>query len=124
MNEVLNSIHNSSYGAHLGKRKTINKFNERFYRPYSRTYIYNYLKTCDICQKIKNIGKNRAELLYLMPSRTNQLIASDFAGPLQETDSGNKYIQVICDVFGKFVVLRAHKSKEMANAVDTLVNDW
>ena len=59
-----------------------------------------------------------------MPSRTNQIIASYFAGPMQTTVSGNKYIQIICDLAGKYIVLRAHKSKEMANAVDMLVNDW
>ena len=116
-------IHESVYGAHLGKKKTNKKFTQRFYRPYSKTYINQYVKTCDICQKIKILPKNKAQLKYLMPSRTNQIIASDFAGPMQTTVNGNKYIQIICDLAGKYIVLRAHKSKEMANAVDMLVND-
>ena len=121
---VMKLIHESVYGAHLGRKKTIVKATSRFYRPYLKNYINKYVKTCDMCQKIKILPTRKAELKYLLPSRTNQIIASDFAGPMQTTENGNKYIQIICDLAGKYIVLRAHKSKEMQNAVDMLVNDW
>ncbi len=62
-------------------------------------------------------------MVPIKPQRTNQIIASDFAGPLNVTARGNKYIQVITDLYGKYLVLVAHPDKETRSAVKGLIEN-
>jgi acetoin utilization deacetylase AcuC-like enzyme len=51
--ESITKIHSSTYGAHLGRKKTCNKVIERMYRPDLKNEVIEIVKTCDVCQKIK-----------------------------------------------------------------------
>ena len=57
INKILDQIHNSIYGGHLGKRKTTKKMLDRFYCPFLRDHIKHYIQECDRCQKIKTTSK-------------------------------------------------------------------
>ena len=122
--KVLYKIHNSVYGGHLGRRKTRKKVTARFYRPHLKEEIEKYIKTCHACQMVKTVPSRRAALNYLKPDRPNQIVASDFTGPFKTSKSGNKYIQVICDCFGKTLVLAASPNKETKSAAKNIVNKW
>ena len=94
LNEVIKQIHSSVYNGHLGKSKTTNKIVERFYRPFLKDKIKNYIKHCEICQKTKQTQPERlGSLHYLTPSRPNELITTDITGPFVLTNRNNKYIQ-------------------------------
>ena len=106
VDRVLEALHSTVYGAHLGRKKTKAKALERFYRPFFTENIVQFVKSCDTCQKIKTLAqKTRAEMILIKPERINKLIASDFAGPLNVTPRGNKYIQVITDLFNKYLLI-------------------
>lgn len=76
--------------------------NDRFFRPWLAKEIIDYIKICDTCQKIKVTGKPWiAPLQPILPKRVNQIVSTDFTGPLTETHSGNKYILLIVDSFSK-----------------------
>ena len=122
---VLNKIHNSVYGGHLGRKKTALRVQERFYRPFLKDDIKNYIKTCDICQKVKTLNKKtRAEMKIMSPNRPGEIIASDFAGPFVITPKGNKYIQVITDLFSKTLLVKPVPNKETTTAAKTIIEDW
>jgi len=55
--------------------------------------------------------KITAEMKILSPTYTNQIVASDFAGPFKTTARGNKYIQVITDLFSKNLLIKATTNK-------------
>ena len=61
---------------------------------------------------------------YLLPSRTNQLVATDFAGPFKTTTRGNRYVIIITDCFGKTLRCTPLPSKATALAVTTIVEQW
>ncbi|RMZ99441.1 hypothetical protein BpHYR1_034098 [Brachionus plicatilis] len=64
------------------KIKTMSKITDRFYRPFLKDDIMRCVKCCDVCQNIKLTQPVRhAELIYLTPCRSNQLITTDLAGP-------------------------------------------
>ena len=122
---VLKKIHTTIYGAHLGRKKTTKKTLDRFYRPFLADDIKEFIRSCDTCQKIKTLTKkHRAEMKIISPSRPGQIIASDFAGPLCPTPEGNKYIQIITDLFTKTLMVKAVPNKETTTAVKTIVENW
>ena len=125
IDKVLETIHTSVYGAHLGRKKTKTKVLARFYRPFLSDKIETFVKTCDTCQKIKTLKpRTRANMMIIKPEHTNQLIASDFAGPLNTSKRGNKYFQVIVDLFSKYLVVVAHPNKETRSAIKGLTEYW
>ena len=121
---VLDKVHTSIFGAHLGRKKTVKKMITRFYRPALRQETEEYIRTCHSCQIIKVTPTKRALLNFLKPEHPNQIISSDFAGPFNKTKRGNKYIQVICDCFGKTIVLAASPTKETKFAAQNIVFKW
>ncbi len=122
---AIETLHASVYGAHLGRRKTKQKTTERFYRPFLAEWVDGYIKTCETCQKIKTLAKKtRAEMQIIKTTRTNQIIASDFAGPFNRTARGNKYIQVISDLYSKYAIIIAQPNKEAITAARAIVDRW
>ena len=122
---ILQSIHTSYLGGHLGVKKTIKKVTERFYRPFLKKTIAEFVKRCDICQKVKaNYNKSRGQLMYLKPREPNQIITMDIAGPFPETQMGNKYFIVIVDAFTKRAEIYAMKDTHAKVIADIVMNEW
>jgi hypothetical protein len=98
---VMEKLHKSVFSGHLGAQKTLDRINERFWWPFYRPMVEQFIADCESCQKIKRGTRNRAPLKYITPTRPLELITMDDAGPLPKTKSGNTYIQVIVDHFTK-----------------------
>ena len=109
VNTVLKFIHSSVFHGHLGVRKTLDKVKLRFYRPGIKLQVSKFIKSCDVCQKVKNPNtpNNKAKLQPLRPTEPLQLVTSDIVGPLPVSQDGNLYILVICCHFSKWVWLFA-----------------
>ena len=123
--KIIEKVHSAPFRGHLGQRKTLRILNERFYRPYLQKNILDYIRACDICQKIKVVGSEaRTNLQPILPERTNQLVSTDFAGPFKESEAGNKYLIVIVDCFSKFLVSVPLPNKEAKTAAQALLNNW
>ena len=123
--EVVEQIHTSIYNAHLGRKKTMQKITERMYRPQLKHEIINVVRTCDICQKIKQDHiKRLAELLSITATKPNQLITTDIAGPLKETERGNKYFIVVIDHFTKYIQIYPMKKIQAEDVAQILVDQW
>jgi hypothetical protein len=93
---VMEKLHKSVFSGHLGAQKTLDRINERFWWPFYRPMVEQFIADCESCQKIKRGTRNRAPLKYITPTRPLELITMDDAGPLPKTKSGNTYIQVRC----------------------------
>ncbi len=125
VNQVLFSLHNTIYGGHLGRKRTKYKVLERFYRPGLAKEIAFYINHCEECQKSKTSQKKtRAEMIIMKPTSTNQIIASDFAGPFILSRRNNKYIQIVTDLFSKYTIIIAQPNKETKTAARGIVEQW
>jgi len=114
-----------NYGGHLGRKKTYRKIKERFYRPKMKQEVEEYVKTCDTCQKNKIIAiPQKAPIIPITPSRVNEMVATDFAGPFKETSRRNKYLMIMTDLFGKWLEIAAVPNKETVTAANVLIEQW
>ncbi len=123
--ETKKQIHSSVYHAHLGRNKTIKKLTDRMYKPFLKREIIEVVKTCDTCQKIKrDQSKKLAEMLLILPTEPNQMIATDIGGPLKETKRGNKYFIVLIDHFTKFIQIHPLKRIQAEDVAQILIDQW
>ena len=123
--KTLDIIHTTAYSGHLGRRKTLKIVSERFYRPFLPRDVIEYVRTCDLCQKVKVTSSDKtAEMQIILPSRTNELVSTDFTGPFKVTERGNKYLIVIVDCFSKYMVSKPLPNKETITAAQAVLESW
>ncbi|GFT73004.1 retrovirus-related Pol polyprotein from transposon 17.6 [Trichonephila clavipes] len=66
---IMKELHDLPLAGHLGKRKTYLKMRNTYYFPYMRKYIFEYVSTCDRCQKFNY--KNALPAGRLIPILSN-----------------------------------------------------
>lgn len=118
---LLDKTHNSVLGGHMGIAKTKEKILTRFYRPNLRHLIEEYVRSCDICQKVKSKPRKIEPLNPILPTRPKELVAMDIAGPLTITSRLNRYFIVIVDHFTKFADAYALQDTKATTIADVLV---
>lgn len=102
--KVIQFVHGSALGGHLGMNRTFEKLSEHIFRPQLRLLVEQEISTCHTCQINKNPTTTaRAQLQPISASCPLELITTDIMGPLPCTPRQNKYILVICDHFSKWV---------------------
>jgi len=60
-------------------------------------------------------------MMIMKPLYTSQIIASDFAGPFNLSRKGNRYIQIVADLFSKYTIIIAQPNKETKLAAKGIV---
>ena len=106
-NTILYAAHDPPESAHQGINKTIERIRERFYWPAWTKDIETYIKTCTICQKVKDVKYNTdAPLTPIVTTYPFQIINADIMGPINPISTAqNKYVLVVIDHFTKYVLL-------------------
>jgi Integrase zinc binding domain len=118
-NEVLTLIHDQlGAAAHAGFERTYNRLVQTFYWPGMARHAKDFVKTCDICQKIKHrrhapLGLIRA---IPIPEKPFDVISMDFITDLPESN-GFSAILVIVDKLTKYGIFIA--TKKQINEVET-----
>lgn len=101
--DVLKMCHDDFTGAHLGQKKTITKLNNRFYWPSSINDTIHYVKSCEVCARIKNPPPERAVLKPITEfEKPFDMVAVDIL-ELSTTSCQNKYVVVFTDYLTKWV---------------------
>ena len=122
---VLEGLHSTLVGGHMGAAKTLEKVRARFYWPGQRNDVDMWCKKCAICNSRKApLGRARAPLEISLAQRPLQRVAMDILGPLPETPRGNRYILVIGDYFTKWKETFPLKDTEALTIARVFVNQF
>ncbi|GJV68548.1 reverse transcriptase domain-containing protein [Tanacetum coccineum] len=121
--EILEACHSGPTGGHYGANSTAKKiFDAGFYWPTIYKDAYEFVKTCDACQRQGKISQ-RDE----MPQNAIQvceifdLWGIDFMGPFPSS-RGNKYILVAVDYLSKWVEAKALPTNDARVVVNYVLN--
>jgi hypothetical protein len=105
--EDLPQIFTQCHGqGHPGQRATYNRVRRTYWWPGMKTTCYQYVKSCEQCQKQHDVSQRTDRSLQtvsvqgLLPF---QKVAIDLAGPLPKTISGNKHIVVMVCYLTKWI---------------------
>lgn len=119
--EVLRVGHAVPWAGHLGFMKTFMRISKRFYWPGMYTQVQNYCKTCPECQVTAGKHIAPAPLIPLpVISTPFERIGVDIVGPVERSQTGNKFILVICDYATRYLEaypLREVTAKQVATAL-------
>ncbi|KRY06991.1 Retrovirus-related Pol polyprotein from transposon [Trichinella patagoniensis] len=112
--KILNTTHNQPTGGHLGVAITLAKVRQRYCCPRQRE---------DKCAGRAVPPRKLQAPVQLQPvSHPFQRVAMDLVGPLEETQSGNRYILVVCDYFSKWPEAFPLPNAEARTVATVLVN--
>ncbi|GFX73642.1 transposon Ty3-I Gag-Pol polyprotein [Trichonephila clavipes] len=80
---IMQEFHDLPLAGHLGKRKTYLKLRDTCYFPYMRKYIFEYVSTCDRCQKFNyKHALPAGRLIPIISNYPNEIV----------TDNGPQFI--------------------------------
>ncbi|GFW68759.1 retrovirus-related Pol polyprotein from transposon opus [Trichonephila clavipes] len=78
---IMEEFHDLPLAGHLGKRKTYLKLRDTCYFPYMRKYIFEYVSTCDRCQKFNYKNALPAgRLIPIVSNYPNEIVTLDLLG--------------------------------------------
>ena len=122
---VLEELHDSTTGGHLGVTKTLEKVRQRFYWTGQRRDVEDWCRCCPLCISRKSPSKKpRAQMQIEQVGVPLQRVAMDILGPLPMTQAGNKYILVIGDYFTKWTEAFPMPNMEAQTVAHIFVNQF
>jgi hypothetical protein len=122
---VLRMVHDGPTGGHLGITKTLARLQRAFYWVNMRQDVELWCRRCLSCAKRKSPGKKtRANLQQQLSGCPLERIALDYAGPLPETRSYNRYILVVTDYFTKYSEAYPVPDNKAITTARVLVNEF
>ena len=103
--EILNEIHSSICGSHIGIRPLAAKaFRQGFFWPSALKDAEKVVKTCEACQKLgPKSNKPSKPLQLIAPAWPLQRWGMDLVGPLPTAQENYKYAVVDVEYFTKWV---------------------
>lgn len=103
---LLYEYHDSPSGGHLGRDKTFLSLSRDYYWPHMYKWVRKYVRTCEICQRVKPSGSTQAPLRSLaVPQDSWKSVSMDFIFGLPRDKHGRNGILVFVDRFSKMVHL-------------------
>jgi hypothetical protein len=103
---LLYEYHDSPSGGHLGREKTFLNLSRDYYWPHMYKWVRKYVRTCEICQRVKPSGSTQAPLRSLaVPTDSWKSVSMDFIFGLPRDKHGRNGILVFVDRFSKMVHL-------------------
>ena len=100
------SVHRSETSCHLGVDKMIAALRQRVIFAGMYEAVKTYVGSCDICLSVKHSRQqvHSPPSLYDQCSQPFERVHVDFAGPLNMTRSGNRYIAIASDACSGYII--------------------
>lgn len=119
--EILKEFHSDPLGGHQGIKRSLLKIQQKYSWESMSRDVKNYVRNCELCQKIKHFGGVRQPMqITTTATRPWQRLAVDIVGPLPQTYKGNKYLLTAQDELTKFlfaIPLPNQTAEEIAKAL-------
>lgn len=95
---ILWELHDSPHSGHSGQEVTLKRVHQFFYWSHLKSEVVSYVKTCDVCQRVKSGNQLPQGLLQPLPipSQAWQDISMDFVEGLPKSQ-GYDWIMVVID---------------------------
>ncbi len=118
---LLSLAHSSPFSAHLGRKRTLERLNRRFYWPGMSTDVKQLLQECVECQKGNRSKLGKVPLINLPVIGTPfDRVAMDIVGPLPMTERKNRYVLTLMDMATRYpeaLPLRRIDTETVADAL-------
>ena len=102
---ILQENHCGPIGGHQGVNRTFKRIKQRYQWPKMYRDIKKFIRNCETCQKTKISKKTKAPMVITTTSSYPfEKIFLDIVGPLNQTESFNKYLLTCQDDLSKFSV--------------------
>ena len=126
VNSILEVLHDSVTGGHMGVRRTLACARRRFYWFRQRESVELWVKGCAKCAARKAGGtkRHRASLKKNVTGEPFARIGIDISGPYNSTTDGNRYILVISDYFTKWVEAYPMRDMEAKTVAEIVVTEF
>ncbi|KAK7895604.1 hypothetical protein WMY93_020929 [Mugilogobius chulae] len=122
--QFLAYYHNSPFGGHLGRIKTLLKILQVAWWPTVRKDVWSYIRTCSTCQQYKSSNEKPAGLLQSSEVKEpGEMIGVDFMGPFPLSKDRNSVLMVVVDYWSRWVELFALKDAKTPKVCKILKNE-
>ena len=97
-------IHSHFSGGHLRMFKTHLRVLQKLWWPGIFEDVKTFISNCEICIKVKPLGKRRAKLGYSgVPNKPMNVVSIDYLTELPLSQNGEVHMMVFNDHFSKFI---------------------
>ncbi|OWY91369.1 hypothetical protein PHMEG_00040078, partial [Phytophthora megakarya] len=101
---IIHEYHDTPVGGHLGREKTFSAVSRDFYWPRQYKWVRKWVRTCEICQRVKPSPSSRAPLRSLpIPTDVWRSVSMDFFFGLPPDEKRRNGVLVFVDRFSKMV---------------------
>ena len=117
---VMYAVHDDPMSGHCGFRKTLWKFQQRYYIQHATRKVKKYVQTCHLCQTRKTPWTRRYGAMQPLQlvTRPFERIGIDTLGPFRRSNNGLEKIIVVTDYMTKWAIAKAiprENATEIAN---------
>ncbi|PNF31840.1 hypothetical protein B7P43_G08901 [Cryptotermes secundus] len=120
---IIKEMHSDPVGGHQGINRTVDRI--KLYTSWSNMAedVANYIKTCEICQKMKHSKENRCQLQITdTQAEPWKKLHLDIVGPLPCTEEGHKYILTCQDNLSKYLIAEPLINQTVEEVSEALVH--
>ena len=104
--KLVYEVHDTPMAGHLGREKTYAGLSSSFWWPKMYKWVAQYVRTCDVCQRVKPSPHSQAPLASLpVPTDCWRSVSLDFFFGLPRDANGNNGVLVFVDRLSKMVHL-------------------
>lgn len=125
--DVLNLVHDSPVGGHMGFKRTLRRCGETFWWKGMRLEVETHIKGCESCGKNKHVNHPNLAPLQLtdIPERVFDKIQVDFLGPFPvSTAHEYRYALQIQDILSRYVAMIPTEKNDAETAADAVFEEW